>query len=90
MIHPLATLSLLPTSDKGTAMATHNDKVVKRLFKELMRLGFEISRTKNGVFKITPPKGVDGPIYTTHGTEKCIKPLKRDFRKMYGVDLDKV
>lgn len=71
-------------------MSAHNDKAVNRLFRELMRIGFEVTKTKNGSFRIKPPKGVEGPIYSTHGTEKCIKPLKRDFRKMYGIDLDRL
>lgn len=71
-------------------MPTHGDRTVERLFREMMRLGFEITRTKKGVYKITPPAHIDGPMYITHGTTKCLKPIKSAFRKMYGIDLDAI
>lgn len=69
-------------------MGVHNDKAVRKLMKEIMRLGFTITRSKNGVYKMTPPSHIDGPVYTTHGTSKCVLPMKRDFRKFYNIDLD--
>lgn len=71
-------------------MANHVDRTVLRLFAEITRLGFEISRTKKGVYKITPPPHIDAPMYVTHGTVKCVKPMKSAFRKMYGIDLDSI
>lgn len=71
-------------------MATHGDRTVQRLFNEIVRLGFEITRTKKGVYKITPPPHIGGRMYMTHGTTKCLKPMKAAFRKMYGIDLDSI
>jgi len=69
-------------------VGTHNDKAVRKLMKEIMRLGFTITRSKSGVYKMTPPPDIKGPVYTTHGTIKSILPMKRDFRKFYNIDLD--
>lgn len=71
-------------------MANHGDRTVLRLFSEITRLGFEITRTKKGVYKITPPPHIGGQMYVTHGTSKCLLPMKRAFRKMYGIDLDEI
>jgi hypothetical protein len=65
----------------------HGSKEIKSLFKEIERLGFRVEHTKR-VFRIYPPKGINGRIYTTHGTPKAIKAIYSDFRKLYGVELD--
>ena len=69
-------------------MGVHNDKAIRALMKEIMRLGFTITRSKKGVYKMVPPPHIEGPTYTTHGTSKALLPIKRDFRKFYGIDLD--
>ena len=66
---------------------THGTKEIKRLFRQMERLGFEVIQVKN-VFKITPPPTIGGRVYTTHGTPKAIKAIYSDFRKIYGVELD--
>lgn len=68
-------------------MSQHNDKDVKEFFRKVQALGFEIMPTKKG-FRITPPSHIQGPPYFTHGTSKALKPMKRDFRRMYGVTVD--
>lgn len=66
--------------------ATHGNKEVKRLFREIERLGFTVVRMKNN-YRIYPPNK-DGRVYITHGTPKAIKAIYADFRKIYGVELD--
>lgn len=68
-------------------MAVHAHKAVKRLFKQIEALGFEIIARKNG-FAIYPPKEIGGQVYYTHGTLKSIKPIVKQFKKIYNVDLD--
>lgn len=68
-------------------MAQHANKAVKRLFKQIEALGFEIIARKNG-FVIYPPKEIGGQPYYTHGTQKAIKPIVKQFKKIYNVDLD--
>ena len=68
--------------------ATHGNKEVKRLFREIERLGFTIVHIKN-TYRIYPPNK-DARVYTTHGTPKAIKAIYSDFRKLYGVELDPV
>ncbi len=68
-------------------MAAHAHKAVKRLFRQIESLGFEIIARKNG-FVIYPPKEIGGQPYYTHGTLKAIKPIVKQFKKLYGVDLD--
>ena len=65
----------------------HGSKEIRRLFKELERLGFIVENRKNA-FKITPPANIGGRVYVTHGTPKAIKAIYSDFRKLYGVELD--
>ncbi len=68
---------------------SHGSSEVKRLFKEMQRLGFNVEKLKNGVFSITPPASMgDKPKYKTHGTPKSIKAIYSDFRRVYGVELD--
>lgn len=66
----------------------HNSKQIKRLFKELEKRGFTISKkSKSGVVKILPPDSVPGPIYSTHATESALHQIRRDFVRIYGVNL---
>lgn len=65
----------------------HQSKAVKKVFNELERLGFTVEHKKSGSYRILPPPSIPGQIYNTHGTESCIHPMRRDFKKMYGVDL---
>lgn len=65
----------------------HNTKEVARLFRQMEKMGFVIVKKKGGGYKIYPPQNVNGPAYHTHGTAQCVKPIIRDFRKMYGIDL---
>lgn len=65
----------------------HQSKAIKNVITELVRLGFQVERCKSGVYKILPPPSIKGPMYTTHGTESALHPIKRDFKRMYGVDL---
>ena len=51
------------------------------------KMGFVIVKKKGTGYKIYPPQNVNGPAYHTHGTAQCVKPIIRDFRKMYGIDL---
>jgi hypothetical protein len=66
---------------------THGSKEMNNLLKDIKKAGFTVERLKNGVFIITPPSHIKAPSYKTHGTLKAIKPIKADFRKMYGVEL---
>jgi hypothetical protein len=65
----------------------HQSKAIKNVMAELTRLGFNVERSKSGVYKILPPPSIQGPMYTTHGTESALHPMRRDFKRMYGVDL---
>lgn len=65
----------------------HQSKAMKNVMAELERLGFNIERVKSGVYKILPPPSIEGPMYTTHGTESALHPMRRDFKRMYGIDL---
>lgn len=64
----------------------HNPKVMKKLFKELERLGFEVEQKKNGAYVIIPPDKTK-PKYMTHATESSFHPIRRDFRKIYNIDI---
>lgn len=68
-------------------MGVHNDKTINKLFKEITSAGFRIVMTKKSVFKIIPPSNIDGPVYITHGTAKAYHPIKRDFKRFYGIEL---
>jgi hypothetical protein len=65
----------------------HQSSTMKKVLAELKRLGFEVNRSKSGVWKIVPPSTIQGPIYTTHGTESALHPMRRDFKRMYNVQL---
>jgi len=64
----------------------HGSKVVRRLFKELARMGFVVVQ-KNNKFQIHPPRHIPGPVYFTHGTPKSVKPIVADIKKIYGVEV---
>jgi DNA-binding transcriptional regulator YhcF (GntR family) len=64
----------------------HNSKTIKNLFKELERLGFQVQHKKSGAYVIKPPDKTK-PIYTTHGTESSYHPIRRDFKKLYNIDI---
>ena len=66
----------------------HQSKAVKQVFNELERLGFTVEHKKSGSYRIVPPQEISGRIYNTHGTESCLHPLRRDFKKMYGINLN--
>lgn len=64
----------------------HGSTATKKLLKELQSKGFTVSsKTKSGTVKITPPPGVEGPIYHTHATESALHQIKRDVAKLYKV-----
>ena len=65
----------------------HQSKSIKRVFTELERLGFAVEQRKSGSYRIIPPSTVKGPIYTTHGTESALHPMRRDFKKYYNINL---
>lgn len=65
----------------------HKSKAVKKMFRKLEDLGFSITRNKAGVYKITPPPNIPGPTYSTHGTESSLHPMRRDFKKLYKVEV---
>lgn len=66
----------------------HNSKQMKKLLRNIESKGFTVSdKSKSGVVKITPPKGITGPIYCTHATESAIHQMERDFAKLYGISL---
>jgi hypothetical protein len=60
---------------------------MKKVLAELERLGFSVVRNKSGTYKIVPPPTIYGPIYTTHGTESALHPMRRDFKRLYDVEL---
>jgi hypothetical protein len=60
---------------------------MKKVLAELKRLGFEVERAKSGVYKILPPPSIKGPMYTTHGTESALHPMRRDFKRYYNIEL---
>lgn len=65
----------------------HQSSAMKKVLTELLRLGFTVERAKSGVYKILPPQSIKGPMYITHGTESALHPMKRDFKRMYNIDL---
>lgn len=65
----------------------HQSKSMKRVFTELERLGFAVEQRKSGSYRIIPPSTVGGPIYTTHGTESALHPMRRDFKKYYNIEI---
>lgn len=76
---------------KGMAMArNHGIKEFAAVVREIERIGFRVEQTKRGVFKIYPPESIGGQIYITHGTPKSLKAIKKQFSKMYGVELKSI
>lgn len=65
----------------------HQSSRMKKVLAELKRLGFEVERAKSGVYKIIPPPDIEGPMYTTHGTESALHPMRRDFKRYYNIEL---
>ena len=65
----------------------HQSKSMKRVLSELIRLGFVVDQRKSGTYRIIPPSTIGGPIYTTHGTESALHPMRRDFKKYYNIEI---
>lgn len=65
----------------------HQSKTMKKVLAELARLGFNVEHKKSGSYIIIPPDNIAGPAYTTHGTESAFHPMRRDFKRLYNVDL---
>ena len=63
----------------------HQSKTMKKVLAELARLGFNVQQKKSGSYIIIPPGA--GPAYTTHGTESAFHPMRRDFKRLYNVDI---
>jgi hypothetical protein len=88
-VYPINTLLFI--FKKGLEMArTHGNKEFSELLREIERIGFRVEITKSGVYKLYPPKDIGGRIYITHGTPKAIKPIKSEFKKIYGINLGKI
>lgn len=65
----------------------HQSKAMKKVFSELERLGFTVTQKKSGAFTISPPSTIEGPTYMTHGTESALHPMRRDFKRLYNVQI---
>lgn len=65
----------------------HQSKSMKRVLSELIRLGFEVEQRRSGSYRIIPPSSIGGPVYTTHGTESALHPMRRDFKKYYNIEI---
>lgn len=65
----------------------HQSKAMKQVFKELERLGFNVIHKKSGTYTILPPSTVVGPAYNTHGTESALHPMRRDFKRLYNIEI---
>lgn len=65
----------------------HQSKSVKQVFKELERLGFTVTQKKSGSYSICPPSTIPGPTYMTHGTESALHPMRRDFKRLYNIQI---
>jgi hypothetical protein len=66
----------------------HGSTSTKKLLNDLRKKGFTVSeKNKRGCVKITPPIGIEGPIYHTHATESAFHQIRRDFRKHYKIDV---
>jgi len=65
----------------------HQSKAIKEVFRELRRLGFVVEQKRSGTYRIVPPSTIPGPVYTTHGTESALHPIRRDFKKYYNITL---
>jgi biotin operon repressor len=66
----------------------HSSKSVKKLFREIESMGFKVERKKSGGYTIRPPDGVSGPVYSTHGTESSLHPIRREFKRLYNISLE--
>jgi hypothetical protein len=64
----------------------HNSTAIKGIFKNLRLKGFTIEERKSSI-KIVPPKCITGIAYFTHGTESAYHSIRRDFARMYNVDV---
>ena len=64
----------------------HNSPAFRKVSKALRKKGCIVDRTKKG-FVIIPP-GKDAEPYYTHGTESSLHPIRRDFKRMYGIDIN--
>lgn len=72
----------------GIMPKQHRSLSTARLLKDLQAKGFKVSeKSKRGTITITPPAGMGGPLYHTHGTESAFHQIKRDVKKHYGVEL---
>jgi hypothetical protein len=60
---------------------------MKKVLSEIQRLGFEVERAKSGVYKIVPPSTIKAAMYTTNGSESALHPMRRDFKRMYNIEL---
>jgi hypothetical protein len=60
---------------------------MRKLLKEIKDLGFNITQNKSGTYVIVPPAHIDGPVYTTHATESAFHPIRRDFKRLYKIEL---
>lgn len=66
----------------------HASKAANKLLKDIEKKGFRVEpKTKKGTIKIIPPPHIGGPIYVTHGGESSIHPMKRDFARLYHIEL---
>ena len=80
--------AIQPTQENIITMPRqHQSSRMKKVLSELKRLGFEVERGKSGTYKIIPPPDIKGPIYTTHGTESALHPMRRDFKKYYNIQI---
>jgi len=76
------------TTKETSVPRQHQSKSMKKVLTELVRLGFSVNQNKSGVYRIIPPKGIEGPTYTTHGTESALHPMRRDFKKYYNISIN--
>jgi DNA-binding transcriptional regulator YhcF (GntR family) len=67
----------------------HNSKTIAKVFKELERLGFNVEKKKSGSYIIVPPNP-QMKRYSTHGTESAYHPMRRDFKKLYDIDISQL
>lgn len=64
---------------------SHDPKAMRKILRKLIDNKFEVKQLKSGTYKIIPPN--NGPVYHTHGTNSCIPVLRREFKKLYDIDL---
>lgn len=65
----------------------HGTTQMKKLIKKLESLGFVVEKNKNGTYSISPPDHINGPVYKTHGTIRALHPMRRDFKRLYNVNI---